>query len=128
MDSSFFKLLPDAYIRRITLKDAGERIEACYRHAKRLKRRFRLYGAKGLIHGNRGRPSPNALDHELAKNIIELLWNKYKNFVTPHVVRWRIFLFYTDLSYLEKIAVPAENFFDAILFQGGHAVANSLLP
>jgi len=69
---------------RITLKDAGERMEVSYRHAKRLKRRFRLYGAKGLIHGNRGRPSPNALDHELAKNIIELSRNKYKNFNDTH--------------------------------------------
>jgi hypothetical protein len=33
-----------------------------YRHAKRLKKRFITEGAKGLVHGNRGRPSPKTLN------------------------------------------------------------------
>ena len=37
-------------------------------------------GARGLVHGNRGRPSPKALNHELAQRIIELSLNKYTNF------------------------------------------------
>ena len=53
-----------------TLKDAGKRM-GVYRHAKRFKKRFITKGAKGLVHGNRGRPSAKVLNHELAKRIIE---------------------------------------------------------
>ena len=67
-----------------TLKDAGKRMGVSYRHAKRLKKKLITEGAKGLIHGNRGRPSPKALNRELAERIIELSQNKYTNFNDTH--------------------------------------------
>ena len=67
-----------------TLKDAGNRMGVSYRHAKRLKKRFITEGAKGLVHGNRGRPSPRALNHRLAERIIELSQGKYRNFNDTH--------------------------------------------
>ena len=67
-----------------TLKDAGKRMEVSYRHAKRLKKKLITEGAKGLVHGNRGRPSPKALNRELAGRIIELSQNKYTNFNDTH--------------------------------------------
>jgi transposase len=67
-----------------TLKDAGKRMGVSYRHAKRLKKRFITEGAKGLVHGNRGRPSPRALNHRLAERIIELSQSKYSNFNDTH--------------------------------------------
>jgi transposase len=67
-----------------TLKDAGKRMGVSYRHAKRLKKRFITEGAKGLVHGNRGRPSAKALNHQLAKRIIELSQGKYSNFNDTH--------------------------------------------
>jgi len=45
----------------ITLREACQFMGVCYRHAKRLKKRLKLHGAKGLIHGNRARPAPNAV-------------------------------------------------------------------
>ena len=69
---------------KITLKEAITVIGVSYRHAKRVKRKFITEGAKGLIHGNRGRPSPKALNHELAQWIIELSLNKYTNFNDTH--------------------------------------------
>jgi len=67
-----------------TLKDAGERMGVSYRHAKRLKKKLISEGAKGLIHGNRGRPSPKALSRELAQKILELSLSKYTNFNDTH--------------------------------------------
>ena len=67
-----------------TLKDAGKRMGVSYRHAKRLKKRLVAEGAKGLVHGNRGRPSPKLLNRELAERIIELSQDKYRNFNDTH--------------------------------------------
>jgi len=67
-----------------SLKDTTERMGVSYRHAKRLKKKLISEGARGLIHGNRGRPSPKALNRELAKRIIELSLNKYTNFNDTH--------------------------------------------
>ncbi|UCE33150.1 MAG: helix-turn-helix domain-containing protein, partial [Deltaproteobacteria bacterium] len=69
---------------KITLKDAGRVMEISYRHAKRLKRKLVSEGAKGLVHGNRGRPSPRALNAELAQRIIALSREKYANFNDTH--------------------------------------------
>jgi transposase len=67
-----------------SLKDTTERIGVSYRHAKRLKKKLISEGARGLIHGNRGRPSPKALNSELAKRILELSLSKYTNFNDTH--------------------------------------------
>jgi transposase len=55
-----------------------------YRQAKRLKKKLVSEGAKGLIHGNRGRPSPRALSHELAETILDLSLTTYTNFNDTH--------------------------------------------
>ena len=64
----------------ITLQDAGRLMAISSRHAKRLKRKLVSEGARGLIHGNRGRPSAKALDPELSKRIIELSQKTYARF------------------------------------------------
>ena len=69
---------------KITLKDAGRVMEISYRRAKRLKRKLISEGATGLVHGNRGRPSPRALDPELSKRIIELSESIYENCNDTH--------------------------------------------
>ena len=47
---------------RTTLKEASRVMGVSYRQAKRLKKKLNTLGAKRLIHGNRGRASPRALD------------------------------------------------------------------
>ena len=69
---------------KITLKEAITVIGVSYRHGKRVKNKFITEGAKGLIHGNRGRPSAKALNRELTERIIELSLNKYTNFNDTH--------------------------------------------
>ena len=79
-----YHLLKMVLERKTTLQDAGRLMEISYRHAKRLKRRLLSEGARGLVHGNRGRPSPRALNGELAQRIITLSREKYANFNDTH--------------------------------------------
>lgn len=69
---------------RITLREAGQAMGVCYRHAKRLKKRLALHGARGLIHGNRGRPAPNAVKQAVKERIVELSEGPYANFNDTH--------------------------------------------
>jgi transposase len=68
----------------ITLQQATSVMGVSYRHAKRLKRKLAAEGARGLVHGNRGRPSPRALSDELHKRIIELSETTYTSFNDTH--------------------------------------------
>jgi len=68
----------------ITLKQARSMMGVTYRHAKRLKKKLATEGARGLVHGNRGRPSARALPLELANRIIELSQKTYTAFNDTH--------------------------------------------
>ncbi|UCG66786.1 MAG: ISNCY family transposase [Deltaproteobacteria bacterium] len=68
----------------ITLRQASSMMGVSYRHAKRLKRKLVSEGARGLIHGNRGRPSARALHPQLSKRIIELSQKTYARFNDTH--------------------------------------------
>jgi len=85
---------------KITLKEASRVIGVSYRQAKRLKKKLNTLGAKGLIHGNRGRPSPRALNGELSKWIIELSRETYANLNDTH--------FTEKLEELEGITVSRD--------------------
>ena len=47
---------------KTTVKEASRLMGVSCRQAKRLKTKLNTLGAKGLAHGNRGRPSPKALN------------------------------------------------------------------
>ena len=79
-----YHLLKMVVDSKITLTHASRVMEVSYRHAKRLKRKLATQGARGLVHGNRGRPSPRALSHELATRIIELSQKAYTSFNDTH--------------------------------------------
>ena len=70
--------------RRLGLVEAAERNEITncegarraglsLRHFKRLRQRYRQHGPRGLVHGNRGRPSPRQLTNHLRQQIERLL-------------------------------------------------------
>jgi len=69
---------------RITLKEASIKMDLSYRQAKRVRKKFKDYGAKGLIHGNRGHPSGRALDSGLRDRILELSRARYELFNDSH--------------------------------------------
>jgi len=69
---------------KITLKETDSLMGVSYRHAKRLKKKLISEGARGLIHGNRGRPSPRALNSELVDKILDLSLTTYTHFNDTH--------------------------------------------
>ena len=56
--------------------EAAELLEVSYRHAKRLKKRYRAGGAKTLVHGNVGRAS-NRADQKRRQQVLELVRENY---------------------------------------------------
>src|SRR4030042_3595346 len=71
-------------VGKITLREAGERIGVSYRQAKRIRRAIRERGVKGLVHGNRGRPSNNRLKESLREKGLKLSREVYWDFNDIH--------------------------------------------
>ena len=61
----------------LTLKAAASLMEVSYRQAKRLYRRFRREGAKGLTHRSAGRSSNRASDARRKRRVLALVREKY---------------------------------------------------
>jgi transposase len=71
-------------VGKITLKEAAERIGVSYRQAKRIGRAIRERGMKGLIHGNRGRPSNHRIKEPLRAKVLALSKEVYWDFNDTH--------------------------------------------
>lgn len=95
-----YQLLGLVETGRITLQAASERMGLSYRQAKRWKKRYLAAGAAGLVHGNRGRPSPRGLSRELRARILELSDSRYSKFNDAH--------FTEKLEEKERIRVSRE--------------------
>jgi transposase len=61
----------------LKLTDAAVILGLSYRQAKRLWRRYREMGSKGLKHGNAGRPSNRSKPKKLRRQILSLIRKKY---------------------------------------------------
>ncbi len=61
----------------LKLSDAAVMLELSYRQTKRLWRRFRQVGRKGLKHGNAGRPSNRSKPLKLRRRALNLIKKKY---------------------------------------------------
>jgi transposase len=63
--------------RSLKLSDAAVMLELSYRQAKRVWRRYRQAGGKGLKHGNAGQPSNHRTPGKLRRRILALVRQKY---------------------------------------------------
>ncbi len=70
---------------RMSLKEAGEKMGVCYRQAKRIKRAIQDKGVKGLVHGNRGRPSNRRIEQTLRERVLVLCRGVYRDFNDTHL-------------------------------------------
>ena len=61
----------------LKLSDAAKMLELSYRQVKRLWRRYRQEGSKGLKHGNAGRPSNRSKPRKLRRRVLSLIQKKY---------------------------------------------------
>jgi transposase len=60
-----------------TLAQAAERIGVSYRQVKRLWKRYRVKGTRGLMHGNVGQKSNHAQPRRLRRRVLALVRKKY---------------------------------------------------
>jgi Winged helix-turn helix len=60
-----------------TLVQAAERMELCYRQAKRLWKRYQSKGAAGLVHGSAAGSSNRAKPKKLRRKVLGLIRQKY---------------------------------------------------
>lgn len=61
----------------LKLGSAAALMEVSYRQAKRLYRRYRAEGAKGLKHGSAGGPSNRAIEPQTRERVLALIREKY---------------------------------------------------
>jgi transposase len=66
--------------KRLTQKEAGERLGISTRQVKRLYRAYRKRGAKGLVSQKRGKPSNNRLDAGIKQAALDLIQERYADF------------------------------------------------
>src|SRR5437879_5667618 len=75
------KSLLDGYLyKKLTLQEVAMRLRMGYRQTKRLLKKYKEHQDSGLIHGNRGKASPNAYDQNFKENILILYQTKYLGF------------------------------------------------
>lgn len=66
--------------KTLSLADAAQKMEVSYRQAKRIIRKYRQAGDRGLIHANRGKPSSRAYAAEFKNKVIKIYQEKYFDF------------------------------------------------
>ena len=70
---------------RCATGEAAEILKLSKRQVYRLKKRVREKGVKGVIHGSRGRTSPNRLSDELRDRVAAFARGKYRGFNDCHM-------------------------------------------
>ena len=65
---------------QLSLKHAAIRLEISYRQARRLLKRLRKYGAAGLVHKSRGRPSNRTKSPQLKQKVLKIYKELYDGF------------------------------------------------
>ncbi|MEO5941004.1 MAG: ISNCY family transposase [Candidatus Limnocylindrales bacterium] len=69
----------------LTIVEASALLGVSQRTAWRLRRRFIGLGADGIVHGNRGRPSPRRLPEATRERIAELARTRYRGVNDSHL-------------------------------------------
>jgi transposase len=69
---------------KITLKEGAEKIGMSYRQTKRIRKRVQEKGAKGLIHGNTGKPSNHRMKEGIKAKVLKLSQKVYGEFNDQH--------------------------------------------
>ena len=94
------KIIERVYRSELTVVQAALVLGMSERQCYRVKARVKKSGAKGVVHGNQGRPCKRKIPEKTVKRIIALAQGKYKDFNDHHL---------TDkLESEEKIEVSRE--------------------
>ena len=104
------KVITDVTEKRISQKIAGKRLNLSSRQIKRLVRRFRLEGAKGLTNKRRNAVSNRRLPEDLRLKVLELYRENYRDFAPM--------FFCEKLSELHNIEISKETVRKWLLNEG----------
>jgi len=69
----------------LTMEEAGRVLGMSQRQCYRIKARVKEVGIKGVVHGNRGRPSKRKLKDSTVKRVVALARGKYQGFNDHHL-------------------------------------------
>ena len=78
-------LVQAALAGKVTNAEAAQALGLSVRQFRRLKAAYRRAGIGGLLHGNRGRPSPRRLSESDRERIVELINTRYAGFNDCHL-------------------------------------------
>jgi transposase len=78
-------LVQAALAGKVTNVEAAQALGLSVRQLRRLKAAYRRAGIGGLLHGNRGRPSPRRLSESDRERIVELINTRYAGFNDCHL-------------------------------------------
>lgn len=66
--------------KKLRQKEAADKLHLSYRQTKRITKRIREEGDKGIVHKSRGQPSHNKLPVKIKSKVLNLCHGKYKGF------------------------------------------------
>jgi hypothetical protein len=81
---SRYSIIQKLIQKELTERETSDLICLCIRQVRRLKKKVRENGAKGLIHGNRGKPSNRQIPEKERNRIKDLLHKHYSDFKPTH--------------------------------------------
>ena len=84
-----YDIIKDLISQKINGTQAAKQLSLSVRQTKRLKRRVRKEGIKGVIHKNRGREGNRKLERKTAKKIKKLIQENYSDF-TPAFIQEKL--------------------------------------
>jgi len=96
--------------KEVKQTEAAENLDLSYRQIKRIIRRVREEGDKGIIHKSRGQPSHKRFTEGLKRRIVSLCRNRYKGFGPTFAVE--------KLFEIEKIKISRESLRNLLIKEG----------
>jgi transposase len=84
-DEKRLDVIQRVYRSELTVVQAALVLGVSERQCYRVKARVGKAGAKGVVHGNRGRPCKRKIKEKTVKRIVELAQGKYKDFNDHHL-------------------------------------------
>jgi transposase len=84
-DEKRLKIIQKVFQGEVTVAQGALVLGVSERQCYRIKARVKKAGAKGVVHGNRGRPCQRKIKESTVRRIVELAGGKYQDFNDHHL-------------------------------------------
>jgi len=78
-------VITEVLAERWTASEAAAKLQLSLRQMRRLMAAYRRDGPAGLVHGNRGRPSPRRIAPEVREEVLSLVETRYSDYNDHHL-------------------------------------------